>query len=1073
MADKTINVKIKEAYDTEANQKSKNPVLLKGQMAISSDVRKAKVGDGMNPQQKLSYMNAESANSASTATKATQDGSGNVITSTYATKTELDKKVDKVDGKGLSTNDFTSDYKTKLDGIESGAQKNAVTGVKGNSESNYRTGNINLTADNVGALSKSGSIMNRNAMIQWGNAEDQLKNDPNLKYPIQLGGLYQNEQSDSIKLYGEETARDNLDLVLQFGDDNSNKLSIRNNVGTQTAYIKATGEIGGSFNGNLSGNVTGNVTGNASTASKLATARNIKLTGAITGNANFDGSANISIGTTIADRSLQPSKLAIKDFYNYSELNENTASELGFTVTPDVGGTIYSYPACRDKPISTFHTCNGGERIRIKGQIASNCKAADNQHPTADYVWTTIQLFCFSKEHTAVGFPGAIRVQATSDSKQQSIDSECTIPTNARCFQVMVQTAATSSQSGTIKVRNINVTKVEEKAVNSDRLDDYHASISATKNTVVVRDNNNYSQFNYINTNVGVDGAKTDGSRITSNSNFLYANSDGMIRKSAKSNFVQALEVLPTSGGILTGQLKINGAAADKPLMVRGIVGSDGNGTEGELYLNYGVDASIKIGKEGKTYFDSSGIFHGSVTGSVSGNASTATTLQTSRSINGTNFNGSANITTANQGTARNITITDNSGAHSGTATSVNGSQAYTLKMPATISASFIGSLDGNAKTATSATRASQDGNGANIASTYVKKTDLGSSMTVSAMGKNNFLLTADGCLYTSTKTETGFLMITIPHPYKNTGIKFKVSIYTNGDNTPTEYWISGKSSTSFNQMNCGAYSVGKYRNAFSNLPVVFSTDSVYKTLLPVNLIENSKYIANDNGAKLIGETIGTKYGTKCFISIGRSNTKQVSPTIVISDIMLNDAVSDFNSWKAGWTMAFTTTQKTGIDVTVNNPNILQDGHASLDLPLSGGTMSGGLIINSQNGLTISAGSDATVGMNSNGPKITFNSGDNNQKGQLLQNHIDSYQNPASLTLLGDQGNEYFIAPNIKAKSNLYGNLAGTQNGIIDDHGTENQYDTQIPVFTNNKMQHRVSQNIRMSLSGTTLTITA
>lgn len=40
-------------------------------------------------------MNAESANSASTATKATQDASGNVITSTYATKTELGGKADK------------------------------------------------------------------------------------------------------------------------------------------------------------------------------------------------------------------------------------------------------------------------------------------------------------------------------------------------------------------------------------------------------------------------------------------------------------------------------------------------------------------------------------------------------------------------------------------------------------------------------------------------------------------------------------------------------------------------------------------------------------------------------------------------------------------------------------------------------------------------------------------------------------------------------------------------------------------------------------------------------------------
>ena len=42
---------------------------------------------------------------------------------------------------------------------------------------------------------------------------------------------------------------------------------------------------------------------------------------------------------------------------------------------------------------------------------------------------------------------------------------------------------------------------------------------------------------------------------------------------------------------------------------------------------------------------------------SVSGNAGTATKLQTARNINGTSFDGSANITTANWGTSRTITI--------------------------------------------------------------------------------------------------------------------------------------------------------------------------------------------------------------------------------------------------------------------------------------------------------------------------------------------------------------------------------------------------------------------------------
>ena len=41
--------------------------------------------------------------------------------------------------------------KTKLNGIASGAQVNSITGVKGNAESTYRTGQVNITPANVGA----------------------------------------------------------------------------------------------------------------------------------------------------------------------------------------------------------------------------------------------------------------------------------------------------------------------------------------------------------------------------------------------------------------------------------------------------------------------------------------------------------------------------------------------------------------------------------------------------------------------------------------------------------------------------------------------------------------------------------------------------------------------------------------------------------------------------------------------------------------------------------------------------------------------------------------------------------
>ena len=71
---------------------------------------------------------------------------------------------------------------------------------------------------------------------------------------------------------------------------------------------------------------------------------------------------------------------------------------------------------------------------------------------------------------------------------------------------------------------------------------------------------------------------------------------------------------------------------------------------------------------------------------SITGNAATATKLQTARTINGTLFDGSANIVTAYWGTARTISL---SGAVTGSA-SVNGSQNVTI----TTTYQF-GSIDG------------------------------------------------------------------------------------------------------------------------------------------------------------------------------------------------------------------------------------------------------------------------------------------------------------------------------------------------------------------------------------------
>ena len=117
-----------------------------------------------------SVKSAQTATTASSATKATQDSAGQVISATYIKDIQaVGTKVTVTRGNGTTTSFNTQDTNTtyglvtstsnglmsatdfkKLQGIEEGAQKNTVTGVKGSNETLYRTGQINITKDNIG-----------------------------------------------------------------------------------------------------------------------------------------------------------------------------------------------------------------------------------------------------------------------------------------------------------------------------------------------------------------------------------------------------------------------------------------------------------------------------------------------------------------------------------------------------------------------------------------------------------------------------------------------------------------------------------------------------------------------------------------------------------------------------------------------------------------------------------------------------------------------------------------------------------------------------------------------------------
>ena len=134
------------------------------------------------------------------------------------------------------------------------------------------------------------------------------------------------------------------------------------------------------------------------------------------------------------------------------------------------------------------------------------------------------------------------------------------------------------------------------------------------------------------------------------------------------------------------------------------------------------------------------GSFVGTLTGNVTGNANTASALKTAVKINGTDFDGSANITTANWGTARTISIDSKAGT---TGTSVNGSKNYSLIIPSTMtgftsitSTTFIGNLTG---TATSAVKATKDGDDNVITATYAPKNHASTADTYGLGSSSNY----------------------------------------------------------------------------------------------------------------------------------------------------------------------------------------------------------------------------------------------------------------------------------------------------------------------------------------------
>ena len=191
---------------------------------------------------------------------------------------------------------------------------NSTSGVMSFTQGNTDTvaeGSSNLyhtTARARGAISATGNISYNSStgVISLATNQDVTFDDVIVGGNLTVNGTTTTINSNTVNigdniitLNSDETGTPSQDAGITIERGSQTNKSLVWTESTDKWGVGSETFVAGTFEGNL----TGNVTGNASTATALATARNIALTGDVSGNVNFDGTGNVSITTVVADDS--------------------------------------------------------------------------------------------------------------------------------------------------------------------------------------------------------------------------------------------------------------------------------------------------------------------------------------------------------------------------------------------------------------------------------------------------------------------------------------------------------------------------------------------------------------------------------------------------------------------------------------------------------------------------------------------------------------------------------------------------------------------------------------------------
>lgn len=205
--------------------------------------------------------------------------------------------------------------KQKLDGIAAGAQVNSITGVKGNAETTYRTGNVNITYANLGLGNFSGATASAAGGTGLVPAPAAGKQGMYLKGDGTWGTPTNTNSYISSWAWANGTSAGPTATITRTDGGTVSVAAIPTATASQSGVVTTGAQTFAgtkTFSSTISGSVTGSsgsCTGNAATATKFNSARSVTLTGNVTGTASADGSSGWSIATTIANGSVTSAKL--------------------------------------------------------------------------------------------------------------------------------------------------------------------------------------------------------------------------------------------------------------------------------------------------------------------------------------------------------------------------------------------------------------------------------------------------------------------------------------------------------------------------------------------------------------------------------------------------------------------------------------------------------------------------------------------------------------------------------------------------------------------------------------------